>query len=51
MSDFLKISSISQDVNEYIVEQMHYPGLDSQFVFELTHRVQEASLSLHFHSE
>ena len=42
MSDLLKISSISQDVNEYIIERMHYPGLDNQFVFELTHHVQEA---------
>lgn len=42
MSDLLKISSISQDVNEYIAERMHYPGLDNQFVFELTRSVQEA---------
>lgn len=41
MSDLLKISSISQDVNEYITERMHYPGLDNQFVFELTRSVQE----------
>lgn len=42
MSDLLKISSISQDVNKYIIENIHYPGLDSQLVFELTRNVQEA---------
>jgi hypothetical protein len=42
MSDLLKISSISQDVNEYIAERLHYPGLDQQFVFELTRTVQAA---------
>ncbi|MBN1318447.1 MAG: hypothetical protein JXA42_23405, partial [Anaerolineales bacterium] len=47
MSDFLKISSISQDVNEYTIEHMHYPGLDNQFVFELTRSVQEAKGSVY----
>lgn len=47
MNDFLKISSISQDVNEYTIEHMHYPGLDSQFVFELTRSVQEANGSVY----
>jgi len=41
MNNLLKISSISQDVDEYFIEHMHYPGLDAQFVFELTQRVQE----------
>lgn len=48
MSDLLKISSISQDVNDYMTEHRHYPGLDSQFVSELTRHVQEARSAVYY---